>query len=128
MCVFEGLTKSEVHASQARRSFEKAFGAKEIIIIIIISYRGRISTCGSKPLLEGEQGAPTWCVVECMSASPIVEEVDISGSGAYISSKIVESSLRKLLGRASGRTPPGRDLAPINTADARKVSMPRQVT
>lgn len=77
--------------------------------------------------LEGEQRAPKWCAVECMSASPIVEEVDISGSGAYISSKIVESSLRKLLGRASGRTPPGRDLTPINTADARKVSMPRQV-
>ncbi|KAK8733305.1 hypothetical protein OTU49_006570, partial [Cherax quadricarinatus] len=57
-----------------------------------------------------------------MSASPIVEEIDISGSGAYISSKIVESSLRKLLGRASGRTPPGRgDLASTNTADTRKV-------
>lgn len=63
-----------------------------------------------------------------MSASPIVEEIDISGSGAYISSKIVESSLRKLLGRASGRTQPGRDLASTNTADTRKVSTPFGVT
>lgn len=85
------------------------------------------TTRAHTPPLEGERSAPKWCAIECMSASPIVEEVDISGSGAYISSKIVESSLRKLLGRASGRTPPGRDLAPINTADARKVSMPRQV-
>lgn len=65
------------------------------------------------------------CAVECMSASPIVEEIDISGSGAYISSKIVESSLRKLLGRASGRSPTGRDLPTTNTADTRKVSTPR---
>lgn len=51
--------------------------------------------------------------VECMSA--VIEEIDISGSGAYLTSKIVESSLRKLLGR---RTPtPAPSLA-----ETRKVS------